>query len=455
MALNEHELLRRIEILQGQLIAMRGVVNNLAWMVNKPGVKTFIEKYSLMKSGLGDLLGTTNQVTVTGGTDCLYSTTDVTLSLPQNIHTAAEPKFASLELEKATTPTLTLHCTTHSDTETGRDSYITFWGEQSGGEETVLAQIIASHDGTADDEKGEIQFRTNDGNDGSTLTTRAKIDSSGNFGLGVTAFGTNAAGAIGVQSGTAPTSAPADMSQVWVQDRNGVAGTASLHYRNEDTGAAAYIAELYGEMYSYENATLTAIDETNVYHAIHTIATGGTCKGWTFKAGSTGPIASFATYGGGLATLITDVGHGLVNGEIITISNSTNYNGSHVVTRIDNDTFTIPVAYVAEAGGPNWIRGSSLRANSGSAGVYKLSWNTTCFPAGANDNFKVEPNLNTTDLDNMAASCRLTVAADRRLLAGGGIVTISDGDYIWMTTRNEDAPDDITFRHFNVSIVRI
>ena len=45
-----------------------------------------------------------------------------------------------------------LHNRTHEDTDGGRESIVTFKGEQSGGEISTLAQIQASHDGTADDE---------------------------------------------------------------------------------------------------------------------------------------------------------------------------------------------------------------------------------------------------------------------------------------------------------------
>ena len=276
----------------------------------------------------------------------------------------------------------------------------------------------------------------------------------GNVGMGVTAFGTNAVRVLGIASGTSPTTSPANMAQLWVADRNGVNGTASLHYRNEDDTTNQSIALLYGEMYNYENAVATPIDLLADYHAIITI-TEGSVKGFTFKVGSTGPIASFATHSGGLATLITDVGHGLLNGEVITISNSTNYTGSHVITWIDADTFTIPVAYVAEAGGPNWVRGSSLQANPGSAGIYRVVWGTTIFPAGASVIIRIQVSKNTTVLNNMCGSTRLVVATDYRNIAGGGFISIADGDYIWLSVRNETDDTDVTLRHSNVNINKI
>jgi len=74
-----------------------------------------------------------------------------------------------------------LHNRTHEDTEGGRESIVTFKGEQSGGEISTLAQIQASHDGTADDEKADLIFKTNDGSDGASPTERMRISSDSTF----------------------------------------------------------------------------------------------------------------------------------------------------------------------------------------------------------------------------------------------------------------------------------
>ena len=80
-----------------------------------------------------------------------------------------------------TSPEITLKNTTETDADGSRSSKITFKGEQSGGEESTLAQIQASHDATADDEKGDLIFKTNDGNDGASPTERLRIDSNGSI----------------------------------------------------------------------------------------------------------------------------------------------------------------------------------------------------------------------------------------------------------------------------------
>ena len=69
-----------------------------------------------------------------------------------------------------TTPEVTIVNSTHEDTDGGREGKVTFKGQQSGGEESTLAQIQASHDGTSDDEKGDLIFKVNDGSDGASPT---------------------------------------------------------------------------------------------------------------------------------------------------------------------------------------------------------------------------------------------------------------------------------------------
>ena len=92
-------------------------------------------------------------------------------------------------------PDITLTNNTAEDTDGGRESTLTFKGLQSGGEESTLAEIRASHDATSDDQKGDLIFKTNDGSDGASPTERLRIDSAGNVGIGgaASAFGSGVA----------------------------------------------------------------------------------------------------------------------------------------------------------------------------------------------------------------------------------------------------------------------
>lgn len=86
-----------------------------------------------------------------------------------------------------TAPYLTLHNSTHEDTDGGRESKILCKGEQSGGEETTLTGWRSEHDGAADDEKGKQVFSTNAGSDGDTPTDQLAILSTGDLVVNKTA----------------------------------------------------------------------------------------------------------------------------------------------------------------------------------------------------------------------------------------------------------------------------
>ena len=77
-------------------------------------------------------------------------------------------------------PTLTLENSTSEDTSGGRESQVVFKGLQSGSEESTLVKITASHEGTSDDQKGQLVVGVNDGDDDDAPTTAITVASTGN-----------------------------------------------------------------------------------------------------------------------------------------------------------------------------------------------------------------------------------------------------------------------------------
>jgi len=127
--------------------------------------------------------------TATNGSDIVL-TTGASVDDVLDFETFNEFTLVGQEL---TTPTInnatlksnvTLKNDTEQDSDGGRASKIIYQGEQSGGEISTLAEIEASHDGTADDQKGDLIFRTNDGSDGTSPTEALRITSQQRVGIG-------------------------------------------------------------------------------------------------------------------------------------------------------------------------------------------------------------------------------------------------------------------------------
>jgi len=89
---------------------------------------------------------------------------------------AAPGTFVEID---STAPYVTIKNNTHEDTSGGRESKIIFEGEQSGGEITSLAEIEVSHEGTADDQKGQLILKVNSGAEGASPGEAMRVDSSG------------------------------------------------------------------------------------------------------------------------------------------------------------------------------------------------------------------------------------------------------------------------------------
>lgn len=69
--------------------------------------------------------------------------------------------------------TFTLQNTDEEDSDGGRQSRFIVKGEQSGGEASTLGYIEFNHDGTSDDQKGQVLIKVNDGDDDNAPSKQA------------------------------------------------------------------------------------------------------------------------------------------------------------------------------------------------------------------------------------------------------------------------------------------
>jgi len=132
---------------------------------------------------------------------------------------------------------VTLKNDTEQDTDGGRASKIIYQGEQSGGEISTLAEIEASHDLSADDEKGNLIFRTNDGSDGTSPTETLRLKSDGNLLLGTTVAGRAAEGADRLTI--------ADAAHSGLTIRSGSTSYGSINFSDSEGGAGEYAGSIF------------------------------------------------------------------------------------------------------------------------------------------------------------------------------------------------------------------
>ena len=124
--------------------------------------------------------------------------------------------------------------------------------------------------------------------DGTTLgsNVRLELDSSGHFdfgagnltttgnqGIGVSAWGTSAAKVLGIGGSTAPTTSPADMIQLWSEDRS--ATHAQLYYRAESGIARALDSTHNVADYGASGSESAANNSTYIQAAIDAAGEGG------------------------------------------------------------------------------------------------------------------------------------------------------------------------------------
>lgn len=207
-------------------------------------------------------------------------------------------------------------------------------------------------------------------------------------------------------------------------------------------------SNVYGEMYIADSADSITINASTEWHAVETLVTGFT-EGFTFEAGSDGTVASIADAGGGDIT-VTDTAHGLLAGDIITMTGLADsaYVGLFEVKTVTTDTFTITATYTATDTG-TWQKGSSLTCSK--AGIYIGNWSSSGISAVNAHLFDFVPAVNTT-VSTKAKARRKFSNVDYGSFSGGGIMSMAVGDVITFNIQNVGATGDITIRTLDLRL---
>lgn len=214
--------------------------------------------------------------------------------------------------------------------------------------------------------------------------------------------------------------------------------------------------KVWGECYQYNQTFTLPIDIKNIYHPVRNMSTG-IVKEITFDAGSTGAVASIAEGPAGYITC-TSNGHGLLDGEIVYLTNSTDYDGKFIVANKTDNTFDVLETWTQNRT-CNWYQPSTLKVGAGGSGDFLVSYSVTADAESSGKNFKTEISYGgvtaLADLDTCVAEKLFGTGADYSSLVGTGIVTLVAGDYIWLQLKNTTDATDLVIRHANINITRI
>lgn len=209
----------------------------------------------------------------------------------------------------------------------------------------------------------------------------------------------------------------------------------------------------YGEMGNTVDATevVQSADEWHgMFNANINASAPHLSHGFSFVAGKEGVIASVADNGSG-DIRVTDVAHGLLTGDYITIQASVAaYTGVHQVIKITDDTFDVTgEAYSATATG-TWQMGSYLLVSH--TGILRGVWNTS-FKQSLNNTQTsiVTPFVNTTASSKAAAERLLANNTDVGSVGGNGLMSFTVNDRVWFACQTT-AAQTLTFTIRNVSI---
>ena len=202
----------------------------------------------------------------------------------------------------------------------------------------------------------------------------------------------------------------------------------------------------HGEMFISAQDVVT-INITAQLHALDGFSTGEV-QNATFDAGSLG-TGNITTAAAGAAINIADVGHGLVSGDYATVT-SANHEGVSVVTYVDDDNFTLAIAYVGDEA-CQWQQPSSLTMTN--AGRYLQTFTMSGAGAAAAKDFYFAIYHNDTIMPEMQVI--RSTSTNYGSMSMTGIHTLAAGDTIFVAMENQTDANNFTIEYANFTITKI
>lgn len=197
---------------------------------------------------------------------------------------------------------------------------------------------------------------------------------------------------------------------------------------------------------------LITIDTQDAWQHITNMAQGSVFNGLNFEAGDEGSITAFADAGGGQVT-VTSALHGITEGDYISISGTTNYNGLYQVTNVQTNTFEITETFNGDDATGTWRHGTHVRIGAGQAGTYVYIGALSCTAASANTTFEFSFINDTTT--NGISRRKFSTSTDVGSVVMLGMIEAVEGDHIAVGLRNITGSQNITINEAVFTIFKI
>jgi hypothetical protein len=228
-----------------------------------------------------------------------------------------------------------------------------------------------------------------------------------------------------------------------------------LYYTDDTPTRRSILIAAYAGAYLHENVTTFTIEEATTPHGVHGWTQGHLSANWTYYAGKSLAVTAWADNGDGKTKLTCNL-HGMANGDIVTIANTTSYDGIYLIEQVAANTFVIQDAWVADEGAKTCHAAAYLtNAIADSTGTYLICGMASCTPSNSNDVFEFEFYASLTELTNTECQVKLGAAGDFGVATTQGIIDYTAGQKIWVKVENYSGAGDITIRDGNITVVRI
>lgn len=349
-------------------------------------------------------------------------------------------------------PEILLKNLTAEDTSGGRESGIRFKGIQSGSEESTLARILASHAGTDDNEKCNLEFYVNDGNDGNSPTRVAYIASDGSYNLLNGILGLEETTTPGPVGGRGKVYTKND-NLLYVQTGDGVEHTVSfdtmdyagIAFNDNGDVTTVLLVDAFEPITDFDTDMPEAVSNgdnttynitiggTGIYElTFHTSATSAgntkTYEIYVFSIGASTQAITGATQAN--PCVLTATSHPYNNGDRVKIIMAAG------MTELDGQIYTVAGAGVNDFQ-LNDDNGGTI--NSGAYGAYS------------------DPGTAQLATEIIVVHSHRTygVGADVGMMGGGGIASLTGSDTLEMHVKGITDNSNITFEHASFYIRRL